>query len=152
MMNRLACWSLIGGLICGLVACNRLSRSSNPGPIDEDAPTEFTTTASGLKYRILRKSDGPKPGPSDTVVVDYSGRLDNNIEFDTSYNRREPVSFSLAGVIAGWSEGLQLVGEGGMIELVIPPELGYGAQGSPGGVPPNATLHFRVELHEVKPR
>ncbi len=124
-------------------------RGSSPGPQDPDAPTEFTTTESGLKYRILRRSEGRKPTASNNVTVDYVGWLDNGREFDNSYIRREPTSFGLSQVVPGWTEGLQLVGEGGMIELEIPYELGYGAQGSPGAIPPFATLHFKVELHEI---
>ena len=117
--------------------------------IDADAPTEFTTTESGLKYRILRKSDGPKPGPADTVTVDYTGTLDDGSVFDSSYNRNQPTTFPLSGVIPGCTEGLQLVGEGGMIELEIPAILGYAGQSQPG-IPPNSTLHFKVELHEIR--
>ena len=117
--------------------------------IDEDAPKEFTATDSGLKYRILRKSDGPKPKSTDTVVVDYHGTLDNGQVFDSSYGRREPTQFGLNAVIPGWTEGLQLVGKGGMIELEIPSELAYGERRQPG-IPPNSTLHFKVELHDIK--
>ncbi len=126
------------------------SRSSTPGPEDADAPAEFTTTDSGLKYRILRRSDGRKPTASSQVTVDYVGWLDNGREFDNSYDRREPTSFNLGQVVSGWTEGLQLIGEGGMIELEIPYELGYGENGMPGAIPPRATLHFKVELHDVK--
>lgn len=120
------------------------------GPIDNDAPEQFSETNSGLKYRILRKSDGTKPTAANRVTVDYRGWLDDGTEFDSSYKRGEPISFPLNGVIPGWTEGMQLVGTGGMIELWIPSTLGYGAQGSGAAVPPNATLHFIVELHEVK--
>ncbi len=119
------------------------------GPIDDDAPEEFTTTDSGLQYRILRKSDGDKATARDSVTVHYRGWLDDETEFDSSYGRGEPISFPLGGVIAGWTEGMQLVGEGGMIELTIPPELGYGSRGAGAAVPPNATLHFTVELLSV---
>jgi FKBP-type peptidyl-prolyl cis-trans isomerase FkpA len=129
--------------------CSPISKSSGPGPEDADAPKEFTTTESGLKYRILRRGTGAKPTAQSFVTVDYAGWLDNGQEFDSSYNRRESASFNLSGVVPGWTEGLQLVGEGGMIELEIPSELGYGPMGSPGTIPPNATLHFKVELHDV---
>jgi len=122
---------------------------SETGPVDDDAPEEFSETDSGLKYRILRKSDGAKATASDTVTVNYKGWLDDETEFDSSYKRGEPISFPLGGVIAGWTEGMQLVGVGGMIELTIPPELGYGARGAGGAVPPNARLHFIVELISV---
>ncbi|GAB4153787.1 MAG: hypothetical protein Tsb009_30230 [Planctomycetaceae bacterium] len=123
---------------------------AEPGPIDTDAPEEFTQTESGLKYRILRNSDGEKPTASHTVTVHYRGWLDDETEFDSSYKRGEPISFPLGGVISGWTEGMQLVGAGGMIELTIPPELGYGQQGAGGVIPPNATLHFLVELIDVQ--
>jgi FKBP-type peptidyl-prolyl cis-trans isomerase FkpA len=121
------------------------------GQIDADAPKTFTTTASGLQYRVLRKGKGATPKASDTVKVNYHGWLDNGTTFDSSYERKEPISFPLNGVIRGWTEGMQLVGAGGMIELVIPSDLGYGDRGTPGGpIPPKATLHFLVELIDVR--
>ena len=121
-----------------------------PGPVDPDAPEEFTTTESGLKYRIRRKSDGKKPVATNSVKVHYRGWLDDGTEFDASYPRKEPLQFPLTKVIRGWTEGLQLIGVGGMIELEIPGPLGYGASGSPPKIPPNATLHFLIELLEVR--
>jgi FKBP-type peptidyl-prolyl cis-trans isomerase FkpA len=120
------------------------------GPIDADAPKEFTTTPSGLKYRILRKGAGGKPKATNTVEVHYHGWLDGGKVFDSSYQRGESIEFPLNGVIPGWTEGMQLVGEEGMIELEIPSNLGYGARGAGGVIPPNATLHFLVELIDVK--
>lgn len=124
------------------------------GAIDPDAPTEFTETESGLRYRILRKSEGRKPQPGERVVAHYKGWLDNGKQFDSSYDRDEPLAFAVksgpGGVIAGWVEGVQLIGVGGMIELAIPGDLGYGPRGFPGTIPPNATLHFIVELQEIK--
>lgn len=120
-----------------------------PMAMDPDAPTEFTTTESGLKYRILRKSDGRKPTINDQVEVDYSGWLDDGTIFDSSYNSRKTATFQAGNLIAGFTEGLQLVGEGGMIELEIPPQLAYGPSGN-NSVPPNSTLHFKIELHEIK--
>ena len=77
--------------------------------------------------------------------------LDSGKVFDSSYERGESIEFGLNQVIRGWTEGMQLVGKGGMIELVIPSDLGYGARGTPGGpIPPNATLHFLVELLDVR--
>jgi FKBP-type peptidyl-prolyl cis-trans isomerase len=125
------------------------SPPTGPMVIDEDAPSEFTTTDSGLKYRILRKSKSRKPIPSNTVEVDYRGWLDDGSTFDSSYNQRKPASFVLSKVVPGWTEGLQLLGEGGMMELEIPPELGYGEAGNPPTIPPNATLHFKVELLRI---
>jgi len=124
--------------------------ASGPGPQDADAPTEFTATSSGLKYRILRKGTGPKPTRSNTAIVNYKGSLDDGTVFDQSYGR-EPFPVQMAGgVIQGWLEGLTYVEEGGMIELEIPPQLGYGPDGFPPVIPANATLHFTVEVLEVR--
>ena len=103
-------------------------------------------TDSGLKYRILRKSDGKKPGPTDRVKVNYQGWLDNGEEFDSSYGK-DPFEFSVErGVIKGWLEGNRFVDVGGMIELEIPGKLGY-PTGGPGGA--GSTLHFTIELIEI---
>lgn len=118
--------------------------------MDPDVPTEFLRTESGLRYRILRQSTGPKPKLSDTVVVNYRGWLSNGKVFDSSYDRGQTTSFALDSVIAGWTEGMQLIGVGGMIELWVPSRLGYGATGSPGSILPHSTLHFVVELVRVK--
>ncbi len=123
---------------------------NKPGPVDPDAPEEFTTTASGLKYRIRRKSDGKRPTVDNTVKVHYVGWFDGGRAFDGSYKRGEPVKFPLRSVIPGWTEGLQLIGEGGMIELEVPYELGYGEKGQLPTIPPKATLHFLIELFQVK--
>ncbi|MGH7199468.1 MAG: FKBP-type peptidyl-prolyl cis-trans isomerase, partial [Planctomycetaceae bacterium] len=92
-----------------------------PGPDDPDAPEEFTTTDSGLKYRILRKGSGEQPQEGDTVRVHYRGWLDDGTEFDSSYQRGEPAEFPLnkGGLIDGWVEGIPHVAEGGKIELEI---------------------------------
>jgi FKBP-type peptidyl-prolyl cis-trans isomerase FkpA len=121
------------------------------GKIDADAPKAFASTPSGLQYRVLRKGTGANPKASNTVKVNYHGWLDDGNVFDSSYKRGEAIEFPLNGVIPGWTEGMQLVGQGGMIELLIPSNLGYGVRGTPGGpIPPNATLHFLVELLEVR--
>lgn len=121
-----------------------------PGPQDTDAPTEFTTTESGLQYRVLRRGNGKFPQASQAVRVHYEGRLqDTGTIFDSSYRSGEPARFGLRQVIPGWTEGMQLVDEGGMIELLIPSTLGYGADGVPGTIPPGATLRFIVELFEI---
>jgi len=120
------------------------------GEIDADAPKTLTPTESGLYYRILRKSDEQRPTAANTVTVNYHGWLDDRTVFDSSYQRGEAISFGLNQVIKGWTEGMQLVGKGGMIELEIPSNLGYGAAGSPPKIGPGATLHFIVELLDVK--
>ena len=121
------------------------------GEISPKAAKTFTTTESGLKYRILRAGTGAKPTPQQMVQVNYHGWLFNGRVFDSSYLRGMPITFGLNQVIKGWTEGMQLVGKGGMIELEIPGYLGYGLQGQPGsGIPPNATLHFLVELLDIE--
>jgi FKBP-type peptidyl-prolyl cis-trans isomerase len=120
------------------------------GKVDKDAPKTFSKTTSGLKYRVLRKGTGEAPKATDSVNVHYHGWLDSGKVFDSSYERKEPISFPLNRVIKGWTEGMQLVGEGGMIELEIPPELAYGDRGAGDAVPPKATLHFLVELRKVE--
>ncbi len=100
---------------------------------------------------MLRKGTGGAPKATDTVKVHYHGWLDGGKVFDSSYKRGEPMEIGLNQVIRGWTEGMQQVGEGGMVELTIPSDLGYGARGTPGGpIPPNAQLHFLVELLDVK--
>ncbi|MEO1617550.1 MAG: FKBP-type peptidyl-prolyl cis-trans isomerase [Planctomycetota bacterium] len=120
------------------------------GPVDAGIASEFTRTDSGLRYRILRNSSGKKPAATDTVSVNYRGWLTSGKVFDSSYERGKPTSFPLNNVIAGWTEGMQLVGEGGMIELWVPSKLGYGKSGSPGSIPAHANLHFVVELLDVR--
>ncbi|MFZ2276603.1 MAG: FKBP-type peptidyl-prolyl cis-trans isomerase [Prosthecobacter sp.] len=120
------------------------------GEISPKAAKTFTATESGLKYRILRAGTGAKPTPQQKVEVNYHGWLFNGRVFDSSYMRGMPITFGLNQVIKGWTEGMQLIGKGGMIELEIPGYLGYGLQGQPGsGIPPNATLHFLVELIDI---
>ncbi len=126
-----------------------LDVSTEPGPDDPDAQTEFTETATGLKYKILRKGDGLKPTAADTVFCHYRGTLDDGSEFDSSYGKNA-IDFPLTGVIAGWTQGLQLIGVGGKIELEIPYQLGYGEAGSPPRIPPKSTLHFIVELIAIQ--
>jgi FKBP-type peptidyl-prolyl cis-trans isomerase FkpA len=120
------------------------------GAVDNDAPKTFTSTPSGLKFRILRKGTGALPKATSTVEVHYHGWLDNGKVFDSSYDRGKTIAFPLNGVIAGWTEGMQHVGKGGMIELEIPSKLAYGEEGAAGVIPPGATLHFLVELVDVK--
>ncbi|MDB6007538.1 MAG: putative FKBP-type peptidyl-prolyl cis-trans isomerase [Prosthecobacter sp.] len=118
--------------------------------MDEKAAKTFTSSESGLKYRILRSGTGAKPTPQQKVKVNYHGWLLNGKVFDSSYQRGMPISFGLNQVIKGWTEGMQKIGKGGMIELEIPGYLGYGLGGQPSsGIPPNATLHFLVELIDI---
>ena len=110
------------------------------------------TLPSGLQYKVLKAGEGKTPGPEDVVTVQYRGKLVNGSEFDSSYMRGQPATFALNQVIRGWTEGLQLVKEGGKVQLVIPSDLGYGERGTPGGpIGPDAVLIFEIELLSVAP-
>jgi FKBP-type peptidyl-prolyl cis-trans isomerase len=109
------------------------------------ADSELKATPSGLKYKVLREGTGKLPKGSSTVLAHYAGWLTTGVQFDSSWDRGAPISFPLSGVVAGWTEGLQLVKEGGRILLVIPPQLGYGARVT-GSIPANSTLVFIVDL------
>ncbi|WP_292453322.1 FKBP-type peptidyl-prolyl cis-trans isomerase [Methylibium sp.] len=101
----------------------------------------------GLVYRSLKEGSGASPAPSDVVRVHYRGTLPSGKEFDSSYSRREPASFGLGRVIPCWTEGLQRMKVGGKAQLTCPPAIAYGPRGAGGGlIPPNATLHFEIEL------
>lgn len=106
-------------------------------------------TASGLQYKILRDATGPKPTATNTVKVNYEGRLIDGTIFDSSYERGEPIEFGLGQVIKGWTEGLQLMSVGSMYELVIPSDLGYGDRPMQS-IPAGSTLIFKVELLDFK--
>ncbi|MBQ4448911.1 MAG: FKBP-type peptidyl-prolyl cis-trans isomerase [Prevotella sp.] len=108
------------------------------------------TTASGLQYTVLKEGTGKSPKATDTVVCHYEGFLTNGTVFDSSIQRGEPAAFPLNGVIAGWTEGLQLMKEGGKNRFFIPYHLAYGEAGAAGSIPPYAALIFDVELIEVK--
>jgi FKBP-type peptidyl-prolyl cis-trans isomerase len=107
------------------------------------------TTASGLQYKVISEGKGAKPAPTDEVQVHYAGRLVDGTEFDSSIKRGEPVSFPVNGVIAGWTEALQLMPEGSKWEIYIPSDLAYGPGGTGDVIGPNAALIFEVELLKV---
>ncbi|MCR4835084.1 MAG: FKBP-type peptidyl-prolyl cis-trans isomerase [Bacteroidaceae bacterium] len=110
---------------------------------------EVTTTKSGLQYEVLTEGTGKHPKATDKVRCHYEGRLIDDTVFDSSYRRNEPAVFGLNQVIAGWTEGLQLMGEGAKYRFYIPYLLGYGESGAGEMIPPYATLVFDVELLEV---
>ena len=108
------------------------------------------TTESGLQYKIIEAGNDVKPGPQDTVWVRYKGSLLDGTVFDQVAEDAEPIRLTLNRVVAGWTEGLQLIGEGGKIDLYLPSELGYGEQGNQT-IPGNSALIFNVELTKVAP-
>lgn len=105
-------------------------------------------TASGLQYEVITEGTGPKPTAADSVTCHYKGALLNGTVFDNSYDRGQPITFSLGGVIPGWTEGLQLMAEGSKYKLFIPYTLGYGAMDY-GPIPGGSVLIFEVELLKV---
>jgi FKBP-type peptidyl-prolyl cis-trans isomerase FklB len=111
---------------------------------------EVKTTATGLQYEVLKEGTGASPKATSTVEVHYKGTLIDGTEFDSSYKRGQTISFPLNRVIPGWTEGLQLMKEGGKGRLVIPSNLAYGAAGAPPVIGPNETLVFEIELVKVK--
>jgi len=118
----------------------------------ENAKKEgIVTTASGLQYEVLTKGTGTKsPSATDLVEVNYEGKLLDGTVFDSSYKRGESISFPLNRVIAGWTEGLQLMTEGAKYRLYIPSDLAYGSRGAGRDIGANATLIFDVELLKIK--
>jgi FKBP-type peptidyl-prolyl cis-trans isomerase FkpA len=108
------------------------------------------TTASGLQYEILKKGEGETPSATDNVTVHYKGTTIDGEEFDSSYSRGEPATFPLNRVIAGWTEGVQLMQEGAKYRFYIPSDLAYGAHGAGRAIGPNAALIFDVELIKIQ--
>jgi len=113
----------------------------------ENAKKEgVTTTESGLQYSVITEGDGAQPTSSDTVTVHYTGTLPDGTKFDSSVDRGEPATFPLSGVIAGWTEGVQLMKVGSKFRFVVPANLAYGDRGAGQLIGPGATLVFEVEL------
>lgn len=109
------------------------------------------TTESGLQYKVIKAGTGKSVSSSDMVKINYEGKLLDGTVFDSSYDRGEPVVFPVQGMIPGFTEGLELMKEGGTYELYIPADLGYGETGTTG-IGPNSTLIFKVEMIEVNPK
>src|SRR5579863_4202070 len=135
--------------------CGGANKTSAPSTTSTSSPTKVNgpppTTASGLQYWDIVVGSGATAAPGNTVKVHYTGFLTTGEKFDSSRDRGEPFSFPLGTgqVIKGWDEGVAGMKVGGKRQLRIPPELGYGASGASGAIPPNATLIFDVELLEV---
>jgi FKBP-type peptidyl-prolyl cis-trans isomerase FkpA len=129
-----------------VAACTQSQAPSGDGGAPE------VTTPSGLKYTDEKIGDGTEATPGHTAIVHYTGWLTDGKKFDSSKDRNQPFSFPLGGgrVIKGWDEGVAGMKVGGVRRLTVPPQLGYGASGAGGVIPPNATLVFEVELLDVK--
>jgi peptidylprolyl isomerase len=121
--------------------------------IDADTGKPIITTPSGLKYVDLTVGTGPALKMGDHIFVNYEGKLTNGTKFDSSYDRNQPFDpvLGVSQVIPGWTEGLSTMRVGGIRKLIIPPQLGYGLEGSGDTIPPNATLIFKVEVLSIKP-
>ncbi|WP_204140120.1 FKBP-type peptidyl-prolyl cis-trans isomerase [Halomicronema sp. CCY15110] len=124
---------------------------TTPDETAEEAEETLVTTDSGLQYEDIVEGTGAMPQKGQRVTVHYTGTLENGTKFDSSRDRNRPFSFSIGvgQVIKGWDEGVMTMRVGGQRKLVIPPELGYGARGAGGVIPPNATLLFDVELLRI---
>ena len=128
----------------------KAAREAGEHYLAENAKKEgVVVLPSGLQYQVLTATEGRKPAATDNVKCHYEGRLTDGTVFDSSYRRGEPATFPLNGVIAGWTEGLQLMGEGSKFRFFIPYHLAYGERGAGASIPPYAALVFDVELLEV---
>jgi FKBP-type peptidyl-prolyl cis-trans isomerase FkpA len=135
-------------LAAGLLAAGAAGAQT----VAASAPSgEAVTTSSGLVYRSLVDGSGAQPQATDTVRVHYRGTFPDGREFDSSHARGQPAEFPLNRVIPCWTEGVQRMKVGGKSRLVCPPAIAYGARGAGNVIPPNATLHFEVELLGVQP-
>ena len=125
--------------------------AANQQKMVDDLKATMQATASGLYYKITKKTDGAKPNVGDKVSVHYAGKLVDGSEFDSSFKRNEPIEIPIGvgQVIKGWDEGILLLNEGETATFLIPSELGYGANGAGGVIPPNAWLIFDVELVKI---
>lgn len=117
---------------------------------ENQAKEGVETTESGLQYKVVEQGEGPMPGAEDVVTVHYRGTLIDGTQFDSSYDRGEPATFPVGGVIPGWTEALQMMSVGSKYELYIPPGLAYGEQGAGDRIGPNEALIFEVELLEIQ--
>ncbi len=128
----------------------KVAREAGEAFLKENSSKEgVITTKSGLQYKVLQEGNGKSPKATDSVRCHYEGMLIDGTLFDSSLQRGEPATFPLNGVIAGWTEGLQLMKEGAKYRFFIPYLLGYGANGAGNSIPPYSTLIFDVELIEV---
>lgn len=145
---------IVAGLALAIGLTGPLTAQAEPNVdylIENANKDGVTVTESGLQYRVIEEGQGRSPSVSDTVEVHYTGTLVNGKTFDSSRDRGQTIEFPLNGVIAGWTEGVQLMKEGARYEFVIPSHLAYGERGVGNGlIPGGATLIFDVELIAVK--
>lgn len=126
------------------------SEGADASPTGGSAASGPTITESGLEITHLVEGEGASPTATDVVLVHYHGTFPDGKVFDSSVDRGSPARFPLNRVIPCWTEGVQMMKVGGKAKLVCPPQIAYGARGAPPRIPANATLHFEVELLEIK--
>jgi FKBP-type peptidyl-prolyl cis-trans isomerase FkpA len=137
-------------LLCtAVLSLATLQACAQPAPAAVPA-AKTVTTKSGLVYESLKEGSGASPAATDVVSVNYRGTFPDGKEFDSSYKRGTPTEFPLNRVIPCWTEGVQMMKPGGKAKLVCPAAIAYGERGAAGVIPPNATLHFEIELLAVK--
>jgi FKBP-type peptidyl-prolyl cis-trans isomerase FkpA len=144
----------VGLVLRGALALSAAAALAIPAAWAQSASTQAApsgaasvTSSSGLRYTSLKEGTGASPQAADTVRVHYRGTFPDGREFDSSHSRGQPAQFPLNRVIRCWTEGVQMMKVGGKAQLICPPAIAYGERGTPGGpIPPNATLHFEVEL------
>ncbi len=143
--------ALIALAVCGnlLVTIPSLAQPATDAASAAAREAGAVVTASGLVYRSLREGKGAHPKTEETVKVHYRGTLPDGKEFDSSYARGQPAQFPLNRVIKCWIEGVQRMQVGGKAKLTCPPGIAYGERGAGAVIPPNATLHFEVELLDI---
>jgi FKBP-type peptidyl-prolyl cis-trans isomerase len=159
--HHMKSWFIAGAMALAFTAgflgmANKDAKAAEGGWVEQQAAfleknakqPGWKTTASGLQYIKLKDAakPGAKPAPGSEVTVHYEGRLIDGKVFDSSYARKEPISFPLNGVISGWQEAVPMMSEGETWEFAIPANLGYGARGAPGAIPGNSALIFKIEL------
>ncbi|HEY8358875.1 MAG TPA: FKBP-type peptidyl-prolyl cis-trans isomerase [Ramlibacter sp.] len=125
---------------------------AQPSQLQTATGSAKVTTASGIVFESVVAGSGPTPAASDTVRVHYRGTFPDGREFDSSHKRGQPAEFPLNRVIPCWTEGVQMMRAGGKARLVCPPATAYGERGAGASVPPNATLHFEIELIAIVKR
>lgn len=155
-MSKVLSWFLVVAVAfiasISIAGCGDTAGSPTQKPVTSGASTASTTpVAANLKIEDLVVGTGPTAKKGDRVTVDYTGWLTDGTKFDSSLDRNQPFAFTLGAgqVIAGWDQGVAGMMVGGKRKLTIPPELGYGAKGAGGTIPPNATLVFEVEMKKI---